>query len=122
MDLEAARAMLQEGRPRAALRILDVLLERNPGWVDALRETARAVSHVEAEALLAKALELEPGAPDIRVNLASVLEGQGRSAEAVAILTRLNEEDPAYVMAAVALVQRDHGALTRVQGGGCGGR
>ena len=114
--------MLQEGRPRAALRILDVLLERNPGWVDALRETARAVSHVEAEALLAKALELEPGAPDIRVNLASVLEGQGRSAEAVAILTRLNEEDPAYVMAAVALVQRDHGALTRVQGGGCGGR
>lgn len=58
---------------------------------------------VGAERLLLEALELEPGAPDLRQNLAGALHGQGRAAEARALVLRLNEEHPTYVLAAANL-------------------
>jgi len=58
-----------------------------------------------AESLLLKALEVEPGMPDILNNLATTYGLQGREREGEAILRQLLEEHPDYLFARTMLAR-----------------
>jgi tetratricopeptide (TPR) repeat protein len=59
----------------------------------------------EAESLLRRALELEPGARDVLFNLSASLMLQGRQAEGEAIIRELYEKDPDYLFARTGMAR-----------------
>jgi len=86
-DLRAAATALVDGRLAVAERGLREFLKRHPTDVTALRMLAeigaRLGRYEDAEALLARALELAPAFDAARFNYASVLYRQGRPALAL---------------------------------------
>jgi tetratricopeptide (TPR) repeat protein len=70
-----------------------------------------------AEALLRKAIELKPDAPDLRNNLATALQMQERHAEAEQLIDEIHRLHPDYLFARVSLVARyvREGDLQRAQ-------
>lgn len=77
----------QTNRPAAAVRALETAVSRGPSIPERLNALAqayeaRATSPGEAERLYRQALQIQPSAADVRVNLGRFLEAQGRLAEA----------------------------------------
>ncbi len=71
---------------------------------DALGALAKGKAD-RGEALLKRALEIEPGAPDLEYNLAAAYQAQGRHDEFVDLLRRIHERHPDYLFARTALAQ-----------------
>src|ERR1700734_1079294 len=84
--------------PPPIRRISTTLQQRNPTDVAAIRMLAEVAGRIgryeDAESLLRRALELCPSFAAARFNLAIVLHRQHRSAEAVAEIEILLEDDP----------------------------
>lgn len=88
-------------------------LQRHPEAVEQLASPAYELLNqggkeqaVEAEALLLKALELAPEAPDLRNNLAKALAHQGREDEADELIHELVSDHPDYIFASVTLARQ----------------
>jgi Flp pilus assembly protein TadD len=71
----------------------------------------------KSERLLRRALELEPGAPDILNNLAVALTEQEREEEAAALFREIHRLHPDYLFAAVAVARQhiDEGRLDEAE-------
>ena len=100
-------ARLQQGQARAALGPLQRALEagENPERLNALAQAYEQTGHppADAERLYSRALELQPAAADVRVNLGRLYESQGRLPEAVATYRAAIEEEPWLAQAHVLL-------------------
>ena len=97
-DLSAAATALFEGRLGEAERLLRGRLTAVPGDADAMRMLAETVARlgrfVEAEALLARCLQLEPGFDGARFDYADVLFRQQKGAQALQQIEPLLAADP----------------------------
>jgi len=95
--LEAAAALC-DGRLAIAERFLRDFLKEHPTDVAAIRMLAEIGARLgrteDAEALLARCLELAPGFTEARHNYALVLHRQNKAAEALRELDRLLKSDP----------------------------
>ncbi|HLY55166.1 MAG TPA: sulfotransferase [Stellaceae bacterium] len=95
--MEAASALC-ENRLAVAERLLKAYLKRFPTDVAAIRMLAELASRLgryeDAEALLARCLELAPGFAAARHNYAFVLHRRNKPVEAIAELDRLLAEEP----------------------------
>jgi tetratricopeptide (TPR) repeat protein len=60
---------------------------------------------VRAEQLYKQALELEPDSPDLLNNLAQAYEGQGRHAEAEALMRQVHQRFPDYFFGRISVAQ-----------------
>ena len=58
---------------------------------------------IDAEGLLKRALEIEPGHPSLLNNLAKAYEAQGREADAHALLRQLHERHPDYLFGRIGM-------------------
>ena len=58
-----------------------------------------------AQKLLKRALEMEPGAPDIINNLANSYKAEGRDAEALALMKEISERFPDYFFGTINMIQ-----------------
>lgn len=77
--------------------------------IDLLSEGTQAIHDKEydkAERLLKQALELKPGAPDIRNNLALAYERRGRREESAAMIEQIHADHPDYIFATLSLARR----------------
>jgi tetratricopeptide (TPR) repeat protein len=90
--------LLQSGQYSAAHAQLESLVAANPDYVEGLRllaGTKQALGDLaQAEALLRRALEIDPGWPPTLTTLAELLLVTGRSAEAVPLLQRAVRGSP----------------------------
>ena len=110
--LNAATALV-DNRLAVAERLLRDYLKADPFSVPAIRMLAEVGVRLgrldDAEALLARAVELAPGFVEARHNYAVVLHRQGKAAEAVEqadILLARDPENPGYrILKAAALVR-----------------
>ena len=97
--LALARAHYQRFDPRAALRALDPLLERDSTDIALLRWQAvllaEAGEYAEAEALHRRLLELQPGDPALLVGYGDILRTLGRAGEAAKVYRRAIAVAPA---------------------------
>jgi predicted Zn-dependent protease len=95
VPVRQARCQDLLGKQEEAASILDGLLARSPDCVEALTEraklTLRAKDASEAEDLLRRALELEPGNYDARFLMHQCLARQGKKVEAQECKARLDE-------------------------------
>ncbi|MDX2174941.1 MAG: tetratricopeptide repeat protein [Candidatus Sumerlaeia bacterium] len=104
----------QESQERAAKsaakaqELLDPIVEKHPGFQNAvfIRGVARLAQGDAggAGADFSRAVELEPDEPNALIELAGILRGDGRAAEAMPLATRAVENagrDPGIVMKAV---------------------
>lgn len=94
----------------------EVTQQHRPNVERLLGEGTQALHEGEperAERLLRRALELEPGAPDIMNNLAIAIMEQDRDEEAEALLREIHGLHPDYLFAVVAVAQQhiDEGRL-----------
>ncbi len=96
--LAAALFQLGEfGRAATLLEALEAALGQQRDYLSLYGATCRRLGLLQrAEQLLAKALELDPGALDVRNNYANLLIDLGRLAEAQTILDQLLREKPDY--------------------------
>jgi tetratricopeptide (TPR) repeat protein len=60
----------------------------------------------KAESLFQEALALEPDSPDIKFNLVSTYQLQGRGEEARALLTKIHQDYPDYAFAPILLARQ----------------
>ena len=99
-ELQQAAAALAENRLAVAERLLKPFLKRQPDNVAALRMLAEVAGRIgrydDAEALLARCLELAPGFAPARHNHALVLYRQNRPAEAIVEVDRLLAAEPGH--------------------------
>ena len=99
-ELQQAAAALADNRLAVAERLLKPFLKRHPDTVAALRMLAEVAGRLgrydDAEALLARCLELAPGFAPARHNHALVLYRQNRPAEAIAEADRLLAGEPGH--------------------------
>ena len=90
--------LLQSGQYSAAHAQLESLVAANPDYVEGLRllaGTKQALGEpIQAEALLRRALEIDPGWPPTLTALAELLLMTGRSAEAMPLLQRAVRGSP----------------------------
>jgi tetratricopeptide (TPR) repeat protein len=90
--MRAVDALLRAGQFRAAHDRLEAIAAAHPGFVEALRllaGTKLALGDAQgAEALLRRALELDPAWAPTHVTLGELLLASGRSAEAESVLRR----------------------------------
>ena len=100
-------ARLQMGQPSRAIEPLMAALdaEENPERLNTLAQAYEQSgrSPAEAERLYRRALELQPAAASVRVNLGRLLESQGRLDAAVDEYRRSIEEEPWLTQAHVLL-------------------
>ena len=96
--LAAALFQLGEfGRAATLLEALEAALGQQRDYLSLYGATCRRLGLLQrAEQLLAKALQLDPGALDVRNNYANLLIDLGRLAEAQTILDQLLREKPDY--------------------------
>lgn len=90
-------ARLQLGQAREALEPLQRAVEigANPERLNALAQAYEQTGQAaEVEALYRRALEMQPGAARIRVNLGRFLDAQGRTAEALAAYRQAVADEP----------------------------
>jgi len=73
--------------------------------IEAIRATTEGDGR-RSEELLRQALELEPDAPDIWMNLAYAIEMQGRKGEAYGIVRELHARHPDYAFARLSLARK----------------
>jgi tetratricopeptide (TPR) repeat protein len=112
-DLAAAMrrisGLLQSGQYDAAHPQLESLVAANPGYLEGLRllaGTKQALGDsAQAEALLRRALEIDPASPPTLTTLAELLFLSGRSAEALPLLRRATQGTPPYPRAALLLTR-----------------
>ena len=113
--LQQAAIALLDNRLHLAEPILRGRLKDNPFDVAAIRMLAELAGRIgrnaDAENLLRRALELAPGFTAARVNLATALHRQNKTAEALAELDRLQEglqgrASPAYANLRAAVLGR----------------
>ena len=101
--------LLQSGQYVAAHAQLESLVAANPGYTEGLRllaGTKQALGDTaQAEALLRRALEIDPAAPATLTTLAELLFLAGRGAEAVPLLQRAVRGTPPYARAALLLTR-----------------
>jgi tetratricopeptide (TPR) repeat protein len=101
--------LLQSGQYRAAHEQLESLVAANPGYVEGLRllaGTKQALGEgAQAEALLRRALEIDPRSPPTLTTLAELLLLSGRGVEAVPLLRRAMEGTPPYPRSAFLLAR-----------------
>ena len=101
--------LLQAGRYREAHAQLETLVTEHPGHVEGLRllaGTKRALGDgAQAEALLVRALAIDPTWTPALTALAELLLNAGRGAEAVPLLERAVGGAPPYPRAALLLVR-----------------
>ena len=124
-DLQEAAAALAENRLAIAERLLKPFLKRQPDNVAALRMLAEVAGRIarydEAEALLARCLELAPNFAPARHNHALVLYRQNRPAEAIEEVDRLLAAEPGHPAyrslraAALAQIGEYEGAIAGYQ-------
>ena len=99
-ELRGAAEALSDNRLAVAERLLKPFLKRQPDNVAALRMLAEVAGRIgrydDAEALLARCLELAPGFTPARHNHALVLYRQNRPAEAIEEVDRLLTETPGH--------------------------
>ena len=99
-ELQQAAAALADNHLAVAERLLKPFLKRHPDTVAALRMLAEVAGRLgrydDAEALLARCLELAPGFAPARHNHALVLYRQNRPAEAIAEADRLLAGEPGH--------------------------
>jgi Flp pilus assembly protein TadD len=96
--LAAALFQLGEyGRAATLLEALEAPLGQQREYLSLYGATCRRLGLLQrAEQLLAKALQVEPGAHDVRNNYANLLIDLGRMAEARVILEKLLRENPGF--------------------------
>jgi tetratricopeptide (TPR) repeat protein len=108
-DMRRISALLQEGRFRAAHERLDAIVRANPEYVEALRllgGTKQALGDpVAAEALLRRALALDPGWTPTLSTLGELLLAGGRGSEAEPLLQRAATGSPPFPRAALLLAR-----------------
>jgi tetratricopeptide (TPR) repeat protein len=101
--------LLQSGQYSAAHSQLESLVAANPDFVEGLRllaGTKQALGDLtRAEAMLRRALELDPLWPPTLTSLAELLLMTGRSAEALPLLQRAIQDTRPYARAALLLVR-----------------
>jgi tetratricopeptide (TPR) repeat protein len=101
--------LLQSGEYGAAHAQLESLVAANPGYVEGLRllaGTKQALGDTaQAEALLRRALEIDPLSTPALTTLAEILLLSGRSAEAVPLLRRAIQGAPPHPRAAFLLAR-----------------
>jgi tetratricopeptide (TPR) repeat protein len=101
--------LLQAGQYRAAHTQLEALVSANPDYVEGLRllaGTKQALGDFDqAEALLRRALQLDPLWAPTLATLGELLIVAGRSAEAVPLLLRAIQGSRPYLRAAFVLVR-----------------
>ena len=99
-ELQQAAAALAENRLAVAERLLKPFLKRQPDNVAALRMLAEVAGRIgrydDAEALLARCLELAPGFMPARHNHALALYRLNRPTEAIAEVDRLLAAEPGH--------------------------
>lgn len=102
--------LLQSGEYRAAHTQLESLVAANPDYPEGLRLLAGAKLALgdgsQAEALLKRALELDPRSSPTLTTLAELLLLAGRHAEAVPLLQRAIQGAPPYLRAALLLTRQ----------------
>ena len=101
--------LLQSGQYGAAHSQLETLVTANPNYVEGLRlfaGTKQVLGDVaQAEALLRRALEIDPTWAPTLTTLAELLLSAGRAAEAVPLLQRAIRGVPRYPRAALLLTR-----------------
>jgi tetratricopeptide (TPR) repeat protein len=102
-------ALLQTGKFRAAHDRLEAIAEANPTFVEALRLLAGTKQTLgdrsAAEALLRRALTLDPNWTPTLATLGELLMSSGRSGEAEPLLQRAATGSPPYSRAALLLAR-----------------
>jgi predicted Zn-dependent protease len=101
--------LLQSGQYGAAHSQLESLVTANPDYVEGLRLLAGTKQvlgdFAQAEVLLRRALDVDPGWSPTLTSLAELLLQAGRSAEALPLLQRAIQSAPRYPRAALLLVR-----------------
>lgn len=100
-------ALYQSGKAREAVGPLQaaIALQENPERLNALAQAYEAVGRPasDAEPLYRRALEIQPAAASVRVNLARLLEAQNRLPSAIAEYEAAIQEEPWLVPGHVLL-------------------
>ena len=101
--LNLSLALNEAGRPEEALAAARTAVEKRPDYVKALGLLGSTLIHkgnfVEAEEVLRRALEIDPGDKSGRREMANLLRVQERREEALEAYRGLLEIDPNYALA-----------------------
>ena len=101
--LNLSLALTRAGRPEEALAAARIAVEKRPNYVKALGLLGSSLVHkgnfVEAEEVLRRALEIDPGDKSGRREMANLLRVQERREEALEAYRELLEIDPNYALA-----------------------